>query len=235
MIDLAYLKPTCFLDSNTEQIRTFTDKALSGVDRSDEIVMAQTIYLAVRDGFRYNPFKIDLRREALRASSVVGREEAYCVEKAVLLAAVGRAAGLPTRLGFANVRNHIGTAKLEAMLGTDVLVFHGYTEFFLAGKWVKATPAFNAELCDKLGVEPLAFNGREDSVFQEYNRNGERKFMEYLHDYGTFADLPYTLYIDSLRHHYAHLWEFKPDQVSNEIGHLILPVDEDLKSGSVAQ
>ena len=35
----------------------------------------------------------------------------------------------------------------------DLFVFHGFTEFWLAGRrWVKATPAFNIELCERFGV-----------------------------------------------------------------------------------
>ncbi len=93
----------------------------------------------------------------------------HCIDKALLLAACARVLGIPSRLHFANVRNHIGTAKLEAMLGTDLLVFHGYTELFLEGRWVAATPAFNKELCAHLKVPPLEWDGRTDAIFQAYS------------------------------------------------------------------
>ncbi|NIV15920.1 MAG: transglutaminase, partial [Aliifodinibius sp.] len=89
---------------------------------------------------------------------------------------------------------------------TNIMVFHGYTELHLNGRWVKATPAFNKELCEKLRVAPLEFNGEEDSIFQEYNHEGG-KFMEYLHDYGRFPDVPYELFVHELKKHYPHVFE----------------------------
>jgi transglutaminase-like putative cysteine protease len=166
---------------------------------------AVALYLAVRDGIRYSPYHIDLSPAAMVASHLLVRGTGYCVEKANLLAAVCRAVGIPSRLGFAKVRNHIGTERIEAVLGTDELVFHGYTDLWIDGKWVKATPAFNRELCDKFGVPALDFDGTEDSIFQTYNAEGDR-FMEYLHDYGTFVEVPHDLMVSELMLHYGHLF-----------------------------
>jgi hypothetical protein len=63
---------------------------------------------------------------------------------------------------------------------------------------VKATPAFNIEMCRRFGVLPLEFDGSADSLLQPYNAHGQRH-MEYLHDRGLFDDLPYaTLSADML-------------------------------------
>ena len=207
IIDLEkYLTKTEFLDYNHADVQTFTIKAIGGI--TNEIEKAIALYLAVRDGFRYDPYNLDLRPEALKASHLLGRNYGYCIEKAVLLAACARFAGIPSRLGFANVRNHIATEKLEERLKSNILVFHGYTELFLEGKWVKATPAFNKELCARLNVAPLEFDGKEDSVFQQYTSDGGQH-MEYLHDYGLFDDMPYELFISSLIQYYPHLFEDK--------------------------
>jgi transglutaminase-like putative cysteine protease len=166
------------------------------------VEQTKALFLAVRDGFPYDPYKLDLRREALRASEIVQRPRAYCVEKAVLLAAALRALEIPSRLFFGNVRNHIGTGRLEAYLGTDVLAFHGCAEVYLQGRWLKITPAFNKELCQRLGVAPLEFHGDNEAVFQEFGGQGQR-FMEYLQEHGSFADLPYELYLTELARHYG--------------------------------
>jgi transglutaminase-like putative cysteine protease len=187
-----YLQPAEFINSDSEEVKAYTKKVIG--NSTDPVEQAVKLYYAVRDDFNYNPYNINLSREAMKATTLLSRDNGYCVEKACLLAACARVAGIPSRLGFARVRNHIGTAKLEEILKSNVLVFHGYTEFFLEGKWVKATPAFNKSLCTKLQVEPLEFNGREDSVFQSYNKEGGQ-FMEYLHDYGNFSDVPYDLFI----------------------------------------
>jgi transglutaminase-like putative cysteine protease len=114
---------------------------------------------------------------------------------------VARARGIPSRLHFANVRNHVGTARLEKMLGTDLLVYHGYTELWLGGRWVAATPAFNRQLCERLGVAPLTFDGVNDSVFQAYDREAGR-FMEYVTDHGTHPGIPFEAMIAEWRVHY---------------------------------
>lgn len=199
-----YLKPAEFINSDSAEVKSFAQKiignSITGIEK------AVKLYYAVRDKFNYNPYDVDLSSEAMKASSLLRRNSGYCIEKACLLAACARAAGIPSRLAFANVRNHIGTEKLEKVLKTDVLVFHGYTELFIEGKWVKATPAFNKTLCDKLHVEPLEFDGMTDSIFQEYNKQGG-KFMEYLHDYGNFPDIPRELFIAELKKNYPHLFE----------------------------
>jgi len=161
----------------------------------------------VRDGFRYNPWRVRVQREDFRASDVILRdpsEGAHCIDKALLLAAVARAAAIPSRLHFADVRNHIGTGELEKKLGTDRLVFHGYTELHLGGRWVAATPAFNRELCERLGVDPLEFDGENDSIFQAYDRD-KGPFMEYVADHGSHAGLPFEAMIAAWRHHYPSI------------------------------
>jgi amidohydrolase len=106
-----------------------------------------------------------------------------------LLCAAGRASGIPTRVGFATVRNHLSTRQLLDFMGSDLFVYHGFVEFYLEGKWVKATPAFNARVCERHRVPPLDFNGRDDALFQAYNLEN-RRFMEYVEDLGTYDDIP---------------------------------------------
>jgi transglutaminase-like putative cysteine protease len=199
-----YLRPTYFLDHDHPSVKEFA--AANSAEHDSPKDKASALYYAVRDGFQYDPYKLDLRPEGLRASTLLTRTRGYCVEKAVLLAASWRAVGIPSRLSFYIVRNHIATDRLEKILGTDQLVFHGAAEAMLDGEWRKATPAFNRQLCDVLGVDPLVFDGTGDSIFQQFNRSGG-KFMEYLHEYGAFEDMPYEVYLAGLRHHYAELFE----------------------------
>jgi hypothetical protein len=197
-----YLRPTEFLDSDHESVLEYAERNVSGA--ANDIERAVRLYYAVRDDFQYDPYLLDLRRESMKASTLLTKTRGYCVEKAVLLAASARAAGIPSRLSFYIVRNHIATEKLAKALEKDYLVFHGAAEMYLNEKWVKATPAFNKRLCDFLGVEPIEFDGTSDAIFQEYDRTGN-VFMEYLHDYGPFDDMPYQMFLDELDKHYPHL------------------------------
>lgn len=199
-----YLTPAYFVDSDNPAIIAYAQAVTQGLD--NDVDKAVKLYYTVRDKYLYNPYILKFEKEDMKASSFLGQKSGYCGEKACLLAALGRAIGIPTRLGFGSVKNHIGTAEIEKLLKTDVLAFHGYTEFYLNGKWVKATPAFNKGLCDKLGVAPLEFDGLQDSLFQEYDKQGG-KFMEYVEEFGTFADIPRDLMIKVLKHYYPHLFE----------------------------
>lgn len=197
-----YLEPTQHLDCDHPEVIRFAQQTADGL--KDPVEQTRRLFTEVRDRFPYDPFHLDLRKEALKASKVLGRKTSYCVEKAILLAASLRVLGIPSRLYFGNVRNHIGTGKLEELLGSDVLAFHGSAEAYLNGKWLKITPAFNKELCQRLGVEPLEFDGENDAIFQQYS--GDRRFMEYLTEHGSFADMPYELYINELRKHYGDVF-----------------------------
>lgn len=184
---LPYLAPTAIIDSDHEGIRDYAGKSIG---RSTEPVeVAVKLYLAVRDGILYDPYAPFYLPEHYRASYVLKRGRSFCVPKASLLCALGRACGIPSRVGFADVRNHLATKQLIQFLGSDLFVYHGFTEFWLEGKWVKATPAFNSDLCKRHRVPPLEFNGREDSIFQPYNLRSQR-FMEYVAFHGVYADIP---------------------------------------------
>ena len=198
----AYLRPTYYLDSGHPAVAGFAREAAGG--EASERKRAVKLYYAVRDDFRYNPYAFSTDKAKFKASFTLAAGEGFCVQKAILLAAVARAADIPARLGFANVRNHLATERLKALMGTDLFVFHGYTELMIEGKWVKATPAFNLGLCEKFNTRPLEFDGISDSVFHPYDNLGQQH-MEYLHDYGPFEDFPYEKMIEEFRRYYP-LW-----------------------------
>ncbi len=175
------------LDSDHPKVARFASEAIEGCGSARE--KAVKLYYAVRDGIVYDPYYPFYLSEHYRASNILDKGRGYCVCKAGLLCTLGRAVGIPSRIGFATVRSHLATSKLIEHLGSDLFVYHGYTQFFLEGKWVIATPAFNRELCRRHNVAPLEFDGRRDSLFQEYDRENKR-YMEYLGYHGTFADIP---------------------------------------------
>jgi transglutaminase-like putative cysteine protease len=182
----ATLAPTALIDSDHPAVVAFARQHAVG---ADDRARAVALTLAVRDGFRYDPYRIDLRPEGMRASSVLAQGYGWCVPKAALLAAACRAAGIPARVGYADVRNHLSTERLRRTLQTDLFVWHGYTELWIEGAWRKATPAFNIELCERFGLLPLDFDGRADSIYHTFDRAGHRH-MEYVNQHGAFDDMP---------------------------------------------
>ncbi len=182
-----YLSPTAMIDSDHPLVIDLARDSIGG--EKDPVGQAVRLYYRVRDGFRYDPYLPFFLPEHYRASNVIKSGRGFCISKAGLLCALGRAVGIPSRVGFATVRNHLMTRQFLEFQGTDRMVYHGFTEFYLEGKWVKATPAFNIELCHKHKVPPLEFNGREDSIFHPYNLE-RKQFMEYLEFHGSYDDIP---------------------------------------------
>ncbi|MFM8768783.1 MAG: transglutaminase domain-containing protein, partial [Rubrivivax sp.] len=164
----AALASTPLIDSDHPKVQGFS---LSHAHGCDDRARAVALYYAVRDGFRYDPYRIDLSVSGMRASHVLEIGVGWCVTKAALLAAAARAAGIPARVGYADVRNHLSTERMRQTMKTDLFVWHGYTELWLGGRWVKATPAFNIELCDRFGLLPLEFDGVNDSLYHPFDKS----------------------------------------------------------------
>jgi transglutaminase-like putative cysteine protease len=198
------IQPTPFVDSDAPGIVAFARAAAGG--RTDARERAVALYYAVRDAVTYTPYCDFRAPETYRASAVLAKGAGFCVGKAAVLAAVARAERIPARLAFADVRNHLCTPRLRALVGGDVFYYHGYVELELDGRWVKATPAFDKTLCERFGVVPLPFDGREDSVFQPYDRAG-RRHMEYVRERGAYADVPVAEIVATFEEKYPRLVE----------------------------
>lgn len=193
-----YLKATDYIESEHPKVIEFCQRFARGDTALEQAV---SVYYGVRDEIRYDPFSASLEPEGFKASSVLELQRGWCVPKAVLLAACCRHLGIPARLGFADVTNHMSTEKMRAVMKTDVFYWHGYTSIYLNDRWVKATPAFNLELCQKFGLKPLEFNGVDDSLYHEFDQAGNRH-MQYLNDRGDYDDLPYQEIIDDFKRYY---------------------------------
>ena len=198
-----YLQESRFINSDHPDIRAKVAEIADA--NGTDIENAVKLYYWARDEIRYNPYILDPAPDSFLASTTLAAGEGWCVTKGILLAALCRAAGIPARVGYADVRNHLSTQKLRETMQTDVFYFHGYTSIFLAGKWVKATPAFNIELCTKFGLKPLEFNGRQDSLYHEFDVAGNRH-MEYINDRGEYLDLPYEEMATVFREHYPNMF-----------------------------
>jgi transglutaminase-like putative cysteine protease len=194
------LRPTPTIDSGHPAVAAFAETQTQGA--TDDVERAVRLYYAVRDGFRYDPYSLNLTVPGLRASATLEAKRGWCVTKAILLAACCRAVGIPARLGFADVRNHLSTERLRRSMGTDVFYWHGYTAIELGGRWVKATPAFNIELCEKFRIKPLDFDGTADSIYHPFDLEG-RKHMEYIRFHGEYDDLPLDEMLAAFAEHYA--------------------------------
>jgi transglutaminase-like putative cysteine protease len=197
-----YLQPGRYIDSDHPAVIAFSKKNAVG---KGPLARAVALYYAVRDTIRYNPFLDFSKDETFQASRCITAGEGFCIGKAALLAACARADGIPARVGFADVKNHLTTPALRERMGSDLFVYHGYAELRIDDKWVKATPAFNIELCRRFRVKPLEFDGREDSIFHPFDEE-DRRHMEYLRDRGSHADVPVAEIMQAFREAYPVLY-----------------------------
>ena len=196
---MEYVQPSATIDSRHTAVSVFAME--NAGDARDSRQKAIRLYYAVRDGIRYNPYLIELTVDGLKASHTLSIGRGWCVPKAILLAACCRAMGIPARLGFADVRNHLSTARMRETMKTDIFYWHGYTAIYLDDIWVKATPAFNIELCERFRIQPLDFDGRNDSIYHPLDQNGNRH-MEYLQYRGEFTDAPINQIIETFQREY---------------------------------
>jgi transglutaminase-like putative cysteine protease len=182
------LAPGRFVDSDAPSVEALARRVTTGL-RADIDRIVQ-LYRAVRDSIVYDPYVDVFDQQNYRASSVLAAGRGFCIGKSAVLAATARAIGIPARVGYADVRNHLTSRRLRERTKSDVFLWHSYTDLYINGQWVKATPVFDQVLCDRVGLKPLEFDGHQDSLFHPFDREG-RRHMEYLRDRGTFSDVPF--------------------------------------------
>ena len=177
-----YLAPAEYIDSEHPKI-------VAQAGRWRELPLAADRARAVFGFVRDIPYEADDFDvlDTFRASHVLAAGHGYCVSKAALGVALARAAGVPARIGFADVQNHLTSPRLREAMGTDVFAWHGYIEFYLRDRWLKASPTFDPATCQKAGVWPLEFDGINDALLQAFD---DRQTMEYIAFHGTFHDVP---------------------------------------------
>ncbi len=183
----ADLAATWFLDFDHPDVAAFAQRVTAGC--ADDVSRAAALFAEVRDAIWYDPHDVSRDPEDHRAHAVVAGRQRWCVPKSVLLSAACRSLGIPARLGFADVRNHLQSPVLRERMGTDVFAWHGYSVLWVEGAWRKASPAFNRELCERFGTEVLDFDGRSDALLHAHDGEG-RRYMEYLRHRGIYDDLP---------------------------------------------
>lgn len=199
-----FLEPTPIIDADHPRVREFAIAAAGS--RAGAREQGVDLYYAVRDTIRYDPYTIELDVAGFQASRTLATGRGWCVSKAVLLVASCRSLDIPARLGFADVRNHLSTARMQRLMRTDVFFWHGYAELLLEGRWVKATPAFNLELCERFGLLPLEFDGQSDSIYHPFDLEGKRH-MEYLNDRGWYSDVPIAEMLATFEQEYPGVYE----------------------------
>jgi len=182
-----YLRPTPAIDCDHESIKEKAHQLTNGKD--GVVDKAKNLFYFVRDEIRYNIYLLKDDFRQYQSSATLARGEGFCIQKAIVLAALARSVGIPARLRFAVIRNPLASDKIKKILGGDLFVSHGYNELYIEGKWVKAAPTFDREMCQENRLIPVEFDGINHALLPSHNRDGE-PHIEYVRDRGHYDDLP---------------------------------------------
>lgn len=196
-----FLSSTAVIRLDGKVFTAFVEKAVKGAESAEE--KARSLFLTVREGIIYDPFVPSFKPENYYPENILKAGRGYCVMKAALLCAAFRRVGIPSRLGFADLRILTTPAEMVQMLGCDIFTWHGYAEAFINGQWLKATPSFHSELCRKKDIAPLEFDAKSHCVFPACNLSGE-PFASYIRYHGSFTDLPLDLIMKGWREVYTN-------------------------------
>ena len=183
-----YLKPTTAINHNSPSIIEQAKLLTAPVDSLQR--KAVQLFYFVRDQIKYTPYAEYGNFDIYTASYTLKQKSGFCIPKAVLLTALARACSIPARLGFAIIHNYLLSGDLFKLLGTTRIVYHGYCELFIDENWIKATPAFDLEMCEKHSFIPVDFDGSSDAVFHPTNKAG-KPHIEYEKIIGVYEDLPF--------------------------------------------
>jgi transglutaminase-like putative cysteine protease len=194
-----YLAATRFIDTGHPAIQGIVEQLREGTPT--QTALAVRLFRFVRDTVRYDPFAPMLSEQDYIASTVLGRGRGFCVQKAVLLAALARRAGVPCKLLFADIRSRRIPDDLRETMGTDLFTYHGYVSMFLDGRWRKATPSFDRATSVRHGFRLVEFDGTADAVLPATDIHGN-PHIEYVRDIGEYADVPYEEIMEAFRRVY---------------------------------
>jgi hypothetical protein len=209
-----FLEPGRFVDSAHPAVIDFSRKHAKGANQRARAV---SLYYAVRDEIRYNPFQNFTVDESYRGSVCLERGVGWCVPKAALLAAAARAAGIPARVGFADVKNHLTSPRADRQ--TDghgpfrVPRLHRAAIWTAAGSRPRRRSTWNCARGSASGR--WSSTAREDSIFHPFDEDN-RRHMEYVSDRGSFADVPVEEIKRVFAETYPRYYNLGPDAEKQE-------------------
>jgi hypothetical protein len=182
-----FLGPTQFVESThpaiVARVRELGLSALSPRAR------AARLFEHVRTEVRYE-FMARFQREEYLASNILANNQGFCVQKAVLLASLARAADLPAAIVLCDMRDHALPEKVVRSLGTDVMHHPGLNALHVDGAWLMVDASLDPKFLDKKRYPRVAFDGTADALLPAHTIDGARA-AEYLTFHGRFADLPF--------------------------------------------
>lgn len=166
-----FLEPAPGIQCDHPEVLALARQIVGG--SANDLEAAAKLFTWVRDTVRYNPYVPFDELGDYLALATLERGKGYCVQKSALLCALARATGIPARLGFADIENHQLPAGLAEVLGSSIMTYHCFVEWFLGGRWLKSTPSFEEPLCLERGWRLVEFDPEGDSLLHTSDAAGK--------------------------------------------------------------
>lgn len=190
-----FLDPAPGIQSDHPEVIALARRVIGGAAGEVEPVQAaRRLFYFVRDQVAYSVYVPWEELEDYLALNTLARGRGFCVQKAALLCTLARAAGIPARLGFADIKNHLLPEHLEDMIPGKVLYYHCFVEWRPAENWIKSTPSFDRALSEKKGWRLVEFDPQGDTLLPSHDLEG-RRHVEYLRYHGWRTGVPLEEFI----------------------------------------
>lgn len=195
-----YLQASPSIDCDHPAIIELSERLTRDCNNDSE--KAVRLFYYVRDKCHYNMYATTSERAAYRSSSILNSGQGWCLQKAILLASLGRAAAIPSRLILVSIRNHKSPPEAVKLMGSNVFFPHAYNQFYLDGMWVKAAATFDREICERIQVPVVEFDGQHDAVLPSQDLKGQ-PYIDYLEEFGYYAELPWKMILEKTQQLYG--------------------------------
>lgn len=192
---------TALIDADDPAVR---ETAAQVAGKSEGTEAAKRLFAFVRDEIAYE-MAPDLSpgRDAWKASVTLERGHGFCQQKAVLLAALLRARGIPAGIVMQDLHDHKIPPHYIEFIGSQRLEMHGLACAFLDGRWLRLDATLPRTLCAKKGYRLVEFDGSGDAVLPETDEAGEPHF-DVLAELGTWPDMPEAIIERTLSFEWLH-------------------------------
>jgi len=193
------LLPQTFIDSASPELQALAALITEGSVSKRELAIRA--FEHIRDSVPYE-FMAKFRPDQYRAMHVLDAGRGFCVQKAVLLAALLRACGIPSALVLGNLKDHTMPRRIVKALGTNVMHGHGFTAVWLDGEWLLVDASHDARFATRKGYELVSWDGACDALIAATALDG-RRHAQFVALQGVFLDLPFEALLKLFAEAYA--------------------------------
>jgi len=187
------LAPTDLIASDAPEIVALATELTRDAHTPHDQARCLFVYVRDRDAYDFAP--ILRSRASWRAVDTIARGKGFCQMKAVLLASLLRAVGVPSAIGLQHLRDDVLVRPhFEAFLPGGVIPFHGLTWVYLDGAWMPCDATLDKALCERRGYRTVAFDpGVAGSGLLPTTRLDGARHFDVMMSFGPWEDLPHEV------------------------------------------